>query len=62
MTCSGEIGDPHTECNCLGKLENEEVTTCADPTRILEHDEQTPPKFWCHKPQDQLDHHALTER
>lgn len=24
---------------------------CTDKTRILQHDEQTPPKFWCHKPQ-----------
>lgn len=25
--------------------------SCADKTRILLHDEQEPPKFWCHKPQ-----------
>jgi hypothetical protein len=25
--------------------------TCADKSRILLHDEQTPPKYWCHKPQ-----------
>ena len=25
--------------------------TCADKTRILLHDEQTPPKFWCHRVQ-----------
>lgn len=25
-------------------------TTCSDKTRILQHDEQTPPKFWCRKP------------
>ena len=23
--------------------------TCADKTRILLHDEQNPPKWWCHK-------------
>ena len=23
--------------------------TCSDRTRILLHDEQTPPKYWCHK-------------
>jgi len=26
-----------------------EYPTCADPTRILMHDEQTPPKWWCHR-------------
>jgi hypothetical protein len=25
--------------------------TCADKSRILQHDEQSPPKYWCHKPQ-----------
>ncbi len=25
--------------------------TCADKTRILLHDEQTPPKYYCHKVQ-----------
>ena len=24
--------------------------TCADKGRILQHDEDTPPKFWCHAP------------
>jgi hypothetical protein len=28
------------------------VTTCADKRRILEHDEQTPPKYWCRKVQN----------
>ena len=28
-----------------------ERVTCADKTRILMHDEQDPPKSWCHKPQ-----------
>ena len=27
------------------------ITTCADKTRILEHDEQEPPKWWCRKVQ-----------
>jgi hypothetical protein len=26
------------------------VTTCADKTRILMHDEQNPPKYWCYAP------------
>ena len=25
--------------------------TCADKTRILLHDEQTPPQYWCHRVQ-----------
>jgi hypothetical protein len=25
--------------------------TCADKSRILQHDEQSPPKYWCHAPQ-----------
>jgi hypothetical protein len=25
------------------------VTTCADKSRILEHDENSPPKYWCRK-------------
>jgi hypothetical protein len=29
----------------------EAIPTCADKTRILEHDEQTPPRYWCHAPQ-----------
>lgn len=32
---------------CLGKLE----WVCRDRTRILQHDEQQPPTYWCHKPQ-----------
>lgn len=51
----------HTKCisaylwpgpACQG-YEDEMVTTCADKTRILEHDEQPAPntKFWCRKVQ-----------
>lgn len=28
-----------------------EEWTCADKSRILEHDEAEPPKYWCRKPQ-----------
>ena len=28
-----------------------DVPTCSDRARILEHDEQTPPKYWCRKVQ-----------
>ena len=49
----------HTKCisaylwpgpACQG-YEDEMVTTCADKTRILEHDEATPAKWWCRKVQ-----------
>jgi hypothetical protein len=35
---------------CLPPDEKETVWTCADKTRILMHDEQNPPKYWCHAP------------
>jgi hypothetical protein len=37
--------------NQCDKYEDRKRWTCADPNRVLEHDENTPPKFWCRKVQ-----------
>ena len=31
------------------KVLDHDIPTCSDKTRILLHDEQEPPKYWCHR-------------
>lgn len=42
-------GGPVTICGLLNPAKT--IHTCADKSRILLHDESTPPKYWCHKVQ-----------
>lgn len=38
---------------CYDVPELIDIWTCAEKGRILQHDENTPPKFWCHAPNTQ---------
>lgn len=45
-------GKGYCQDRCVADDENTVTRwTCADKTRILEHDEQEPPKYWCRKVQ-----------
>jgi hypothetical protein len=48
MTCTngGTLVPDGPWKTCVGGF----VLTCEDKTRILMHDEQDPPKYWCHAP------------
>jgi hypothetical protein len=55
ITLAPECDGSHSPCDRAIITEDtatEKVTTCADKSRILLHDENNPPKYWCHKVQN----------